>query len=173
MTGNLPLTIPADLRQFQRLETWMANIGEICNREVIVTTADTTVAAAAKLMRQYHVGTVVVCERTNGEKRIPLGIVTDRDIVVEVVAPELRADTITVGDIMEPELVTAVETEGVVQTLEIMRHRGVRRLPIVGVEGHLVGIVAIDDLLGVIAEELTDIAKITAREQNREAARRK
>lgn len=151
----------------------MANIGEFCNREVVVTTREMTVTAAAQLMRQHHVGTIVVCEQMNGGRRIPVGIVTDRDIVVEVVAPELRSDTITVGDIMAPELVTVRETEGVVQTLEVMRARGVRRLPVVGADGLLVGIVSIDDLLGVLAEELTDIAQVAAREQRREAVLRK
>jgi len=151
----------------------MANIGEICSREVVVATRDTTVAAAAQLMRHHHVGTLVVCETANGSRRIPLGIVTDRDIVIEVVAPELRADTITLGDIMDPEFVTARETEGVVQTLEIMRYKGVRRLPITGPDGELVGIASIDDLLGVLAEELTDIAKILARGPAREAIARK
>lgn len=151
----------------------MANIGEFCNREVVVTTREMTVTAAAQLMRQHHVGTIVVCEQMNGGRRIPVGIVTDRDIVVEVVAPELRSDTITVGDIMAPELVTVRETEGVVQTLEVMRSRGVRRLPVVGADGLLVGIVSIDDLLGVLAEELTDIAQVAAREQRREAVLRK
>ena len=150
----------------------MSNIRELCTREVVVATRDTTVAAAAKLMRHHHVGTIVVCDRLNGGKRTPVGIVTDRDIVVEVVAPELHAGTITVGDIMGQALITARETEGVLQVLEIMRYKGVRRLPIVRDDGHLVGIVSIDDLLGTLAEELSDIAKIVAREQAQEAASR-
>jgi CBS domain-containing protein len=154
-------------------EIAMGNIGEFCNRDVVVVTRETTVIAAAQLMRHHHVGTLVVCERLNGGRRIPVGIVTDRDVVVEVVAPELRADTITVGDIMEPGLVTARETEGLTQTLEIMRYKGVRRLPIVGADGQLIGIVAIDDLLAVLAEELDDVAKIIARGQMHEAVARK
>ena len=150
----------------------MPNIRELCTREVVVATRDTTVATAAKLMRHHHVGTIVVCDRVNGGKRIPVGIVTDRDIVIEVVAPELDVGAITVGDIMAPELITARETEGVLQALEIMRYKGVRRLPIVREDGHLVGIASIDDLLGVLAEELSDIAKIVSREQAQEATSR-
>jgi CBS domain-containing protein len=151
----------------------MASIGEICNRDVVAVTRETTAAVAAQLMRHHHVGTLVVCEQMNGDRRIPVGIVTDRDIVVEVVAPELRADTITVGDIMGEALVTVRESEGVVPTLEVMRFKGVRRLPIVSADGQLVGIVSIDDLLGVLADELGDIAKIVAREQAHEAAARR
>jgi len=151
----------------------MGNIGEMCNREVVVASRDTSVTAAAQLMRQFHVGTLVVCDRINGDRRVPVGIVTDRDIVVEVVAPELRGDTITVGDIMAPELVTVRESDSVNQAIEVMRFRGVRRLPVVGEAGELVGIIAVDDLLGVLAEELVDISKIPDREQGREAATRK
>ena len=73
-------------------------IGEICNRDVVVASRDMTVAAAAQLMRHDHVGTLVVCDRLDGGRRVPVGIVTDRDIVVEVVAPnilEVLADELT------------------------------------------------------------------------------
>src|SRR4030095_9330688 len=106
----------------------MSNIRELCTREVVVARRDTTVAAAAKLMRHHHVGTIVVCEQVNGGRRLPIGIVTDRDIVIEVVAPELDVKAITVGDIMGQGLITARETEGVLQALEIMRFNGGRRL---------------------------------------------
>lgn len=151
----------------------MATVGEICNREVVVARRDTPVTAAAKLMRQYHVGTIVVVEHANGGRRLPVGIVTDRDIVVEIVATALDPDTLTLGDIMAQELVTARETEGLLETMGIMRYRGVRRLPIVGDDGQLVGIVSIDDMLEVLAEELTELTKIVAREQAREAQSRR
>ena len=134
------------------------NIGEICNRDVVVATGETTVTAAAQLMRHYHVGTIVICEQLNGGRRVPMGIVTDRDIVVEVVAPELRAGTITVGDIMAGELVTVRESEG---------------LPVVAECGQLTGLIAIDDILEVLAEELTDISKAMVSERSIEAASRR
>ena len=134
------------------------NIGEICNRDVVVATGEMTVTAAAQLMRHYHVGTIVICEQLNGGRRVPMGIVTDRDIVVEVVAPELRAGTITVGDIMAGELVTVRESEG---------------LPVVAEDGQLTGLIAIDDILEVLAEELTDISKAMVSERSIEAASRR
>lgn len=148
-------------------------IGEICTRVTIFTTRDTTVADAAKLMRQHHVGSLVVIEDLNGGKRVPVGIVTDRDAVVEVMATGLDPNVITVGDIMDQELVTARESEGVLETMQIMRYKGVRRLPIVGKSGELIGIVSIDDLLEVMAEELSELAKIVTREQARETATRR
>jgi len=151
----------------------MTAIASICNRSVAFTTRDTTVAAAAKLMRHGHIGSLVVVEQMNGGKRIPAGIVTDRDIVVEVIATGLDPAVITVGDIMEPELVVGRESDSVLETLEIMRFKGVRRLPTVDREGQLVGIVTVDDLLEILAEELNELATIVAREQSHEATARK
>ncbi|MBI3043821.1 MAG: CBS domain-containing protein [Betaproteobacteria bacterium] len=152
----------------------MANsIGQVCSREVVFATRETTVAAAAKRMRQHHVGSLVVVEDMDGGKRVPIGLVTDRDIMMEITAMGLDPAVITVGDIMDPEVVTARESEGVLETMEIMRYKGVRRLPIVGADGQLVGIVTIDDLLEILAEELGELTKIVAREQSREASTRK
>jgi CBS domain-containing protein len=148
-------------------------IGEICSRETVFTTCDTTVATAARLMRHHHVGTLVIVEEMNGGRRVPVGIVTDRDVVVEVMATGLDPNAITVGDIMGPDLVTARESEGVLETMQIMRYKGVRRLPIVDKDGQLVGIVSFDDLLEVLAEQFGELAKIMAREQARETSGRR
>ena len=136
----------------------MPTMGDVCNREVIAVTRETTVLAAAQRLRERHVGSVVVCD-LDGNRRVPVGIVTDRDIVVEVVATELRAETITVGDIMGRELVTAHESDSVAETLAVMHDKGVRRIPVVAGDGHLVGIVSLNDLLDQVAGQLTDIAR--------------
>lgn len=151
----------------------MTTIGGVCSRDIVFTTSDATVSAAAKLMRQNHVGCIVVVEQLNGGKRLPIGIVTDRDIVVEVIAPGLDAGTITTGDIMATELVTVNENEGLLETMEIMRYKGVRRIPVVDDEGQLTGIASIDDLLEVLAEELSELAKIVTKERAHEALARK
>ena len=75
-------------------------VAEICNRGVIILQRDDTILEAAKLMRQHHVGDVVVVEERGGV-RVPVGIVTDRDLVVEIMAPELDHMVITVGDIID------------------------------------------------------------------------
>ncbi len=142
-------------------------IGEICNREVVYVNREVTVHAACKLMRHYHVGSLVVVDETGG-KRVPVGILTDRDIVVEIDAMDLDPKVITAGDIMSAALATVPENHGVLETIEVMRFKGVRRMPIVDAEGRLIGIVTIDDLLEVLAEELTDIARIVSREQSHE-----
>jgi CBS domain-containing protein len=151
----------------------MANIGELCNREVIVAPPGTSITEAAKLMRHHHVGSIVIVDEADGGLRMPIGILTDRDIVMEVCATDLDHNLLTVGDIMSRDLVTARETEGVLETMEIMRYKGVRRLPVVGEEGQLTGIVSVDDLLDVVAEELGELTKVLAREQAREAAARR
>jgi CBS domain-containing protein len=150
----------------------MSNIGEICNREVVYVNRDVTVHAACKLMRHYHVGSLVVVDEADG-KRTPAGIVTDRDVVVEVDAMDLDAKVITAGDIMSQDLVTVDEEEGFLKTIEIMRFKGVRRVPVVDKENRLIGIVTIDDLLEVMAEELGNLAHIVAREQTHEKQARK
>jgi CBS domain-containing protein len=151
----------------------MTTIASICNRSVAFTTREATVAAAAKLMRHGHIGSLVVVEQMNGGKRIPVGIVTDRDIVVEVIATGLDPAVITVGDIMEEQLVVGRESDSVLETLEIMRFKGVRRLPTVDREGQLVGIVTVDDILEILAEELNELSRIVAREQSHEVSARK
>jgi CBS domain-containing protein len=124
-------------------------------------------------MRRHHVGSIVVVDDVDGVSRMPVGILTDRDIVMEVCATELDPSLITVGDIMSHELVTTGENEGVLETMEIMRYKGVRRLPVVGDNGQLTGIISVDDLLDVLAEELGELTKVLAREQAREAAARR
>ena len=146
-------------------------IGEICNREVVFSYPNHTVREAALLMREYQVGDLVVVEE-NGKRR-PVGIVTDRDIAISIVALGLDPDVITVGDIMGPELVTVRENQGVFETIQQMRLKGVRRLPIVGEEGALVGIVAVDDLVALFADELSELSKAIVREQMVEVKTRK
>ena len=146
-------------------------VGEICNREVVITEKSVSVVDAAQLMRSHHVGDLVVVEEKGG-RRHPVGIVTDRDIVVEVVAAGVNPDTLKVGDIMGPELATLRESEGLFEALRYMRDKGVRRMPVVDRDGGLVGILTLDDLLSLLAEEMTELAKLVSRERQREATLR-
>ncbi len=146
-------------------------VGEICNRNVITLQRDDTILEAARLMRQHHVGDVVVVEE-RGVTRVPVGIVTDRDLVVEIMATELDQTVITVGDIMVEELATVKESTGVFETIQYMRSKAVRRLPIVDENGALVGILALDDLLELLSEELLAITKLVRYQQEKETRRR-
>jgi len=146
-------------------------IGELAVRQVIVAPRGTAVLDAAKLMRQYHVGDIVITSETNGRRR-PIGIVTDRDIVLEVLAQGIDAAKLSVDDIMTRDLITVRESEGVFQTIQLMRAKGARRAPVVNEEGVLIGIVSADDFIDLLAEELSELAKLISREQKREAEMR-
>jgi CBS domain-containing protein len=147
------------------------SISEFCNREVVFATRDMSLPEAARLMREYHVGALVVVDEVNG-KRVPVGIVTDRDIVIEVVAQSLELDDFSVGDIMGPQLVSVQEKDGVFETIRLMRTKGIRRIPVVNQEGGLAGIISAEDILDLLAEEMAELARVAPREQEREAKTR-
>ncbi len=138
-------------------------VSEICNREVVVVQRNDTALEAAKLMRQHHVSV----EDLNGV-RIPVGIITDRDLIMAIMAPELDGSVITVGDIMAQELVTANGSTGIFEAIQYMRQKSVRRLPIVNESGGLIRILTLDDLLELLSEELLEIAKLVRNEQQKE-----
>ena len=147
------------------------NAGEICNREVIIVKRENTIQEAAELMRKYHVGDVVVVEEREG-MRLPVGILTDRDIVVAIVARDLKADEIAVGDAMSTDLLTAGEDDEILETIKRMRGKGVRRIPVVNSAGGLEGIIAVDDLVDLLAEQLTDLVDLISTEQRLERRKR-
>ena len=146
-------------------------VGEICNREVVVAERTTTIVEAARLMRRYHVGDLVVVDEVQG-RRVPVGMVTDRDMVVEVIAREQPFASCTVSAIMSATVVCVPETAGVIEAIQLMRSHGVRRVPVVDAGGALVGSLAADDLLDLLAEELSALARIAPRGQEREVRSR-
>lgn len=147
------------------------SIAEFCNREVVFATREMSLPEAAQLMREYHVGDLVVVDEVDG-KRVPVGIVTDRDMVIEIIAKSLDVDEFSVGDIMGRQLVSVQEKEGVFETIRLMRSKGIRRIPVVNQEGGLAGIISADDILDLLAEEMAELAKVAPREQEREARTR-
>ena len=148
------------------------SISEICNREVVIAKRDDTILETARLMRQHHVGDVLVVDDSGG-KRIPVGIVTDRDLVVEIIATGLDPAVITAGDIMVSELAVVKEDTGVFESIQYMRAIGVRRMPVVDNSGGLVGILTLDDLLELLADELSFLAKLVKHEQDKETMNRR
>lgn len=147
-------------------------VGELCNRDVVILRREDTILVAAKLMRQHHVGDVVVADDSGGFRR-PIGIITDRDVVIEIMATELDQRVITVGDIMTGGLVTVKESLGVFEAIQYMRTKAVRRLPVVDEQGALVGILTLDDLLQLLSEELAAIARLIAHQQQKETQDRR
>jgi CBS domain-containing protein len=136
-------------------------ISECCNIGVVCCRPEDSIPQIAGLMRQHHVGDVVVV-REEGRERIPLGIVTDRDIVVETIAPQVDVNLVTAGDIMSTPLVTVREDEGFAETLRIMREHKIRRLPVVSEAGYLRGIVTADDIINLLTYELSMVSMAMA-----------
>jgi CBS domain-containing protein len=146
----------------------MPTAGSFCNRRVVVAATTDRVLAAAALMRDEHVGDVILVEDREG-RSVPVGILTDRDVVVGILArsPEYLSD-LTVGDVVTRPLVTAVESEDIFEVLRRMRGAGVRRIPVIDAQGALAGVIALDDVLGFVADVLRDMSELTSRQIRRE-----
>jgi len=143
------------------------NAGDICNRIVTCAERDMPLVDAARLMRDNHVGSLVVVDETN-LGRVVVGMLTDRDIVTAVLAKGVDPARLRVEDVMSCDVVTAREEDSVSDLLRSMRHRGVRRLPTVTPQGALVGLVTLDDLMVLLAGQLREMASTIEAEQARE-----
>jgi len=149
------------------------NVGTICCKKVFTVQRTDGLLAAAHLMREKHIGYLVVVgpERSDEAAR-PVGVLTDRDIVVSVVAPEIDPRTLRVGDVMTQPPITVGESDSIEKALAEMRGAGVRRLPIVAADGRLIGILSIDDVLEVLAGDLQDVSRSIRNERMVEGLRR-
>lgn len=139
-------------------------IVDICTRQVISIEAGIAIRQAAEMMRKHHVGALVVTQPPNGE-RVPIGFLTDRDIVVSVVAVGINTEALTVGDIMSQDLATCTESEGVFDAIQTMRRRSVRRLPVLNGKGGLVGMLTADDIYSALGTLTRDLNAALTREQ--------
>ena len=142
--------------------------GQFCNRDIVVARKEDSVVHAARLMRGHHTACVVVVEEDGHGAVAPVGIVTDRDLVVEVLAQGLDAGQAVLGDILSYELVTAHEDDRLWDTLQRMRVKGVRRVAVVDRHGVLKGLLSSDDLLAALSGEMHELAKLVDRDQWRE-----
>jgi CBS domain-containing protein len=142
-------------------------LSEICMLEPVSCTAHTTALEAAHTMRHKHVGALVVVD--DGEERAaPIGLITDRDIVVEVLAKGLDPAVTLVGSLIRTPVVIANGGMDSSHALELMKSHGVRRLPVVSSAGVLMGIITVDDLLRQVAAEANSLIEIISREQAHE-----
>ena len=148
-----------------------ATAGDLCTREVVVAPPSLSVDEAARLMRERHVGCIVVVEQGDGG-RLPAGILTDRDIVLAVVARDADAKNLRVGDVMTATLASVRESDTLYDVLSTMRSRGVRRVPVTGAHGALVGILTQDDVLNALAGQLQALGSVFGREQRQELSAR-
>ncbi len=146
-------------------------IGEICTRSVVTCGRETSALEAARLMREHHVGDLIVVDEVDG-RVTPVAVVTDRDLVIEVMAQGLDPAMLRVGDLIVDELVTAGEDEVVYDAIWHMRGKGVRRLPVIDARGRLTGVLTADDVARCLTEELVEIARIAPAQVKRERVRR-
>lgn len=145
---------------------------ELCKRTVACVRRDESLLEAARKMREAHVGDLVVVDDRDN-LRVPVAMLTDRDIVVGVVANDAaHIGELDVGDVVGDGLVTATEDEDVADVLRRMRSFAVRRVPVVDETGSLRGIITLDDVLAGLADELAEAASLMMRQRVREAERR-
>jgi predicted transcriptional regulator len=142
-------------------------VGDICKRAVIAIDNSMDINAAAEVMRQHHIGFLIVY-RSGDELRRPIGVLTDRDIVIEVVAKKVDPASVTVNDLMAQQPLVATETEELGDVLQAMRIAGIRRVPVTDMRGALVGVIAIDDVLDLITGFMCDITGSVKSEQRQE-----
>ena len=143
---------------------------DICRKPVVTATPATPLAEVSRLMRAHHVGSVVVTPEEGGRR--PMGIVTDRDIVVEVLALGRDPAKLTAGDVMTGSPAVSAADDDALWALKIMRDRGVRRLPVVDGSGELSGLLAFDDLVQHLGSTLGDVAQLIGTERQVEGTRR-
>jgi len=142
--------------------------GEICMRNVVTIEGNASIAEAARKMKDYHVGSLVIVDEADGMGS-PLGIITDRDIVVGAVAQDVEFPlSLKVRDVVIEDLVLAREEEEVWGIIRKMRALGIRRLPVVNERDELVGILSMDDILTLLSEEFADISRIFFNERKKE-----
>jgi len=140
---------------------------DVCTANVVCCSAQTSAVEAATLMRHKHVGDLVVVDNPEDEG-IPLGIVTDRDLTVEVLGKGLDPAKTTVGSLMHKPVVIAHETEDTSIVIERMRTHGIRRIPVVANEGEVIGIIALDDLLRLFVKDASALLDVMSRGQRNE-----
>jgi CBS domain-containing protein len=134
-------------------------VSDICHAPVITVRETDELRQAAQLMREKHVGYLVVVEPAFREGSFTAcGVITDRDMVVSVIAKDADPKLLTVGDVMTRNPIAVDKDDSIADALQEMRRLGVRRIPVVSEHGELVGILSLDDVLTAIAAELESVA---------------
>ena len=150
------------------------NVGQMCQRNAVTVQASDEIVTAARLMREKHVGFLVVVEpAAQPGAVVPVGVLTDRDIVVSTISLGVHPSTLSVGDIMTRKPTVALAQDTIADAIHQMRHCGVRRLPVVGDYGHLIGVIALDDVLTHRADELGAAAAVITKAREHESSARR
>ena len=140
-------------------------ISDLCTTDLVCIEKDATLKHASQLMKKHHVGGLVVVEANNKSK--PVGILTDRDIVLSVVAENLSPN-MKVQDIMTKELVKVHKKEGISKVIEIMEDKAVRRMIVVDEAGNACGLVSSDDILQLVSKELNGLGRLVQKQLKNE-----
>ena len=143
------------------------NVGKACSRKPVIAGRDIDIIEAAGLMRKHHVGTLIIIDEHDGVST-PVGIITDRDLVVEVLPRDMDLHRIRLEEVMTGSPLTAGEADDLYETLEKMWLKGVRRVPVVDHRNNLIGVLSTDDVLEVLARELSGVIKLFERERGSE-----
>ena len=145
-------------------------VGDVCHRDPVTTSAEECVRRAAELMRLHHIGDVIVLGSGDG-RELPVGLVTDRDLVLQVLEPGLDPELTALGEVMSQPVITLDEGEDLEHALMRLQAAGVRRAPVVDTAGRLAGILVLEDVIDVLAHQLGMVSSLFGREQTREAKR--
>ena len=144
---------------------------KIATKNVVTISANATIEDAAKMMREFHVGDLVVMQN-DGHRQLPIGIITDRDIVLSTTAFGIAPWNASVEDTMVSPFITAKATDHVDHVLNLMKEHGIKRIPLIDEEGVLTGIISADDIITFLSSELNDVTKIIPRQRDVEIHRR-
>jgi len=142
------------------------NVGKLCQTNLVTVRPFDELTAAAQLMREKHVGYLIVVEPAMQEGTMkPVGVLTDRDIVVGVIARDIDPRTLRVSDVMTRSPVVTAKSDTVQKAVQEMRRIGIRRIPVIGDRGELVGVLSLDEVIDALAVELQDVAGSIRSEQ--------
>ncbi len=142
------------------------NVGQVSQHNAVTVRATDDLVAAARVMRENHIGYLIVVEPAVQEGEFtPVGVITDRDIVVSVVAREADPRSLCVGDVMTRRPCVVLLEDSITDALQQMKRIGVRRLPVVGAYGQLAGVLSLDDILTRMAGDMESVAGAIGKER--------
>ena len=141
-------------------------VGEMCSRGVVTALESASLRDVAVLMAERHVGAIVIVSKA-GAQPVPVGIITDRDIVRAQLEHVADLSRLRVADVMTKPPLTLTEGEQLEDAIEILRARSLRRAPVVNARGELVGFVSTDDLVAEVARQLGTLAGLLRRQPER------
>ena len=148
------------------LETKSLRAIDICRMDMVTANERTSLYDVAKLMRQNHIGDVVITRSCKAEE-IPIGILTDRDIVVHGIACDIALDEVAAGDLSTQDLVTVEPDADIVDIVRTMNAHAVRRIVVSGGSAYN-GIISFDDILWALSQIVSNLSAVTERQIQRE-----